>query len=204
MRFRYLTKQFIFKRTLGGHLWASFRAFSSTKSRRIALGTPPILSTKNPVNLLQIWLAEYALKYELLSSRVWLTLYVTLVCLTLSGPLPGAGSIIQITRALRMSNSEAMAPKDFYLDVGHRHGVKEGDILEVYRWLPVNNVFLGAPYHLVKVMLGEVRITIVEDSTSIARLHRYREAKELPAMESPSIMLGDQVKVNSKTSLPFQ
>ena len=73
-----ITKQFIFKRTLGGHLWASFRAFSSTKSRRTALGTPPILSTKKTANPLQIWLTEYALKYELLS--IFLFIFSFAVC----------------------------------------------------------------------------------------------------------------------------
>src|SRR3989338_9205994 len=68
-KYNWITKQFIFKRTLGGHLLASFRAFSSTKSRRTALGAPPILSTKKPANPLQIWLTEYALKYELLSNH---------------------------------------------------------------------------------------------------------------------------------------
>src|SRR3989338_8796902 len=73
-----ITKQFIFKRTLGGNLWASFCAFSSTKSRRTALGTPPILSTKKTANPLQIWLTEYALKYELLS--IFLFIFSFAVC----------------------------------------------------------------------------------------------------------------------------
>lgn len=101
-----------------------------------------------------------------------------------------------------MTNAEPLPPKDFYIDMGARDGLKEGEILTVYRLLPVVNALVGAPHNILRVPLGEVKVTILGESSAATRVHTQRDLAELPALDPQSFMLGDQVQ--KKTSLPFQ
>ncbi len=112
------------------------------------------------------------------------------------------GTIIQVARRLRMSYSEPVPPKDYFIDLGERDGLKVGDRVEVYRYVPVPNRMASGDWHVMKVTLGELRIKQVGESTSVARYEREREINSLPAMEYQSLMLGDQVIL--KTGLPFK
>ncbi|MFM8314874.1 MAG: hypothetical protein ACKOA8_11365 [Deltaproteobacteria bacterium] len=112
------------------------------------------------------------------------------------------GTIIQVARRLRMSYSEPVPPKDYFIDLGERDGLKVGDRVEVYRYVPVPNRMASGDWHVMKVTLGELKIKQVGESTSVARYEREREINSLPAMEYQSLMLGDQVIL--KTGLPFK
>lgn len=112
------------------------------------------------------------------------------------------GNVIHVSRQLRMSYLEPMPPKDFFVDLGQRDGVKVGDIVEVFRMIPVVNSMSGGPWHLMRVSLGEMKLVFVGESTSIGRVEVEREPASFPTMEYQSIMLGDQVQVKAP-SLPF-
>lgn len=109
-----------------------------------------------------------------------------------------AGNIIQVSRKLRMSHLEPLPPKEFYIDLGARDGVKAGDILEVFRMLPVVNSMSGGAWHLMKVTLGDIKVTLVGDSTSIGRIATEREPASLPSIEYQGFMVGDQVETRSQ------
>lgn len=112
------------------------------------------------------------------------------------------GNIIQVNRKLRMSRLEPLPPKEFYIDLGTRDGVKSGDVLEVFRMLPVVNSLSGGAWHLMKVTLGEIRLNFVGESTAIGRIANDREPSSLPSVEYQSFMVGDQVEV--KAQLPSE
>lgn len=117
------------------------------------------------------------------------------------------GNIIQVTRKLRMSYREPLPPKEFYFDLGVRDGLKEGDIVEVFRMIPVVNSMSGGAWHLMRVTLGQMRITFVGESTSIGRSVNDREPASLPSVDYQSFMIGDQVEAkvpDAKSGLPFQ
>lgn len=124
---------------------------------------------------------------------------VSLIFLTLTAEAT-TGSIIQVTRKLRMSANETLPPKDYFLDLGQRNGVKVGDVYEVTRQIPITNAFAGGAWHLMKVTLGEVKIYAVGESTSVGRVEVERDPSSLPAMEYQSFMIGDGVQL--KTNLP--
>jgi len=113
----------------------------------------------------------------------------------------GEGNIIYISRKLKMSSLDATAPKDFYVDLGDQQGLKTGDVLEVYRVQPVLNGVTGDANNFVRVRLGELKIILLGEFSSIARIHTLADAKELPVLDYPAFMLGDVVA--AKTSLPF-
>lgn len=117
------------------------------------------------------------------------------------------GNIIQVSRKLRMSYREPLPPKEYYFDLGMRDGLKEGDIIEVFRMIPVINSMSGGAWHLMRVTLGQLRITFLGESTSIGRSVNDREPQSLPSVEYPVFMIGDQVETkipDTKTGLPFQ
>ena len=113
-----------------------------------------------------------------------------------------SGSIVQVTRQLKMLNDEDLPPKNFFLDIGSRDGVRQGEVYEVTRLIPVLNSAVGAPHSLMTISLGELEILQVGEGTSLARVKDTVDAYELPAMESSTFMIGDQVR--RKSSLPFQ
>lgn len=101
-----------------------------------------------------------------------------------------------------MSYLEPVPPKDFYVDLGTRDGVKVGDVLEVFRMLPVVNSMSGGPWHLMKVTLGDIKLTAVGDSTSIGRIANEREPQSLPSIDYQGFMVGDQVEMRSQLPTP--
>lgn len=142
-----------------------------------------------------------------------LILTISVLLLTQSA-FSATGTIIQVTRRLRMSSLEAPAPKDYFVDLGARNGVQVGDVLQVYRMVPVMNQLTGGAWHLMKAILGEVKIYMVGESTCVGHLESDRDLSSIPVHDYPNFMLGDQVEMKAplaalpealeKSSLPFQ
>jgi hypothetical protein len=103
------------------------------------------------------------------------------------------GTIIQVSRKLRLSYNESMPPKDYFIDLGTRNGIKVGDVFEVTRQIPVQNSLSEGPWHLMKVTLGDIRVYAVGESTAVGHSDFEREPTALPAMEFQTFMLGDEV-----------
>ncbi len=101
-----------------------------------------------------------------------------------------------------MSVGEISAPKDYYIDLGEQNGVKVGDIFTVSRVMSVLNESTGDSTNLLRIPLGEVKVFLVGEFSSIARLTAPVDPKELPVLNYPLVMLGDEVEL--KTILPFQ
>lgn len=111
------------------------------------------------------------------------------------------GTIIYVSRKLRMSSSEGAPPRDFYIDLGQHQGLKLGDILTVTRVQPILNGVTGDSNNFIRVVLGEIKVTMLGEFSSIARVLSHTDPNELPVMDYPGFMLGDVVK--PKSSLPF-
>jgi hypothetical protein len=112
------------------------------------------------------------------------------------------GTIIEVSRALRMSSQDPLPPKDFTLDMGSHEGVKVGDLLEVSREFVVVNAISQAPDHPMRVILGEMKIIAVGEFNSIGRMESQRSLEEIPALDPTGFSLGDQVR--TKSGFPFR
>ncbi len=108
------------------------------------------------------------------------------------------GNIIQVSRKLRMSYREPNPPKEYYVDLGIRDGVKVGDVVEVYRMVPVVNSMSGGAWHLMRVSLGELKLSVVGESTAIGRSYNDREPQSLPSLEYQAFMIGDEVEFKTE------
>lgn len=115
---------------------------------------------------------------------------------------PQSGTVIQISRKLRMSSQESTPPRDYYLDLGEQHGVKVGDVFTVYRELSVINELSGQNASLLRVPLGEVTVYLVGEQVSVGRITQSLSPNDLPVMNSTQIRVGDVASL--KSNLPFK
>lgn len=155
-------------------------------------------SSKKPVRLNK-FLQNSDKKYMTLR----LTLLGVLPFLLLSKsaqPAQPQGTIIQVLTKLRMNSAEPPSAKDYFIDVGRRLGVKEGDIFEVLRPYSVMDHTTGEVTELLTIPLAEVKVFLVGEHSSIARVVAYRDPQTLPVLEYTSILLGDEARL--KSSLP--
>ncbi|MBI4404383.1 MAG: hypothetical protein HY537_09495 [Deltaproteobacteria bacterium] len=129
-----------------------------------------------------------------------------MVCCILFIGLPSfaapSGNIVEVTKRLRLSSAEAMPPKDYFIDVGTKHGINEGSVLEVKRVILAMDRFSGMGRHFIPIVLGELRVVAAGEYSSIARVHSQRSLDQLPSMDYSVFMLGDSVEM--KSALPFQ
>ena len=110
--------------------------------------------------------------------------------------------VVAVGPRFRMSNQEPLPPKDYYVDLGRRDGLKEGDALTVYREVVPMHGQLGLLQYPVRVLIGEAVVMAVGEKGSFVRQANAKPAGALPFSEFPSFMLGDEVQ--TKTSLPFK
>ncbi len=117
-----------------------------------------------------------------------------------------SGSIIRVQRKIRMSESDPLPPKEYFIDLGSRDGLQAGDQLQVYRQLPVVNGQSGGPWHILRVRIGDLKVAYVGETSSLAREVEGRDLASLPPLEYQTFMLGDEVQrtmgLQKETSSP--
>jgi len=55
----------------------------------------------------------------------------------------------------------------------------------------------SGPTHVLRVVLGEVKVLTVGETASIARMQGQRVASDLPTMDYQNFMVGDTVEARS-------
>ncbi|MBI1861231.1 MAG: hypothetical protein HYR96_09975 [Deltaproteobacteria bacterium] len=120
-------------------------------------------------------------------------LWILLGLLSASSEAAPSGTIVQIAHRLPMSGAEKPLPRDFYVDLGAKHGLKEGDKIQVSRLIPVMQSMSGQPASLVRLPMGEAAVLRVSDFVSLARTTQLVPPSQLPSMNYYQFMLGDTV-----------
>jgi hypothetical protein len=98
-----------------------------------------------------------------------------------------------------MSYSEPPAGRDFYINLGTRHGVRPGDRLLVQRTVSSSDSVSDQSIHLIPVVLGEMLVVAVGETACIA--HQDSLASALPFFQYPGFMVGDDIL--TKSGLPL-
>lgn len=129
-------------------------------------------------------------------------LILVLVVMAHSAHADITGEIINISRKLRMTMAEPPSPRDIYINRGELNGVKPGDVLQVFRETVILDALTGSASSLVRIPMGEIKVILTGQYASVARITSLRPVSELPVLDFPWIMMGDQVEL--KQSLPFQ
>lgn len=113
----------------------------------------------------------------------------------------GSGSILHASRRLRMSVTEPLPAKDFYLNLGARDGLRVGDKLTVQRTVAVRDLYQDGKVHLIPVLLGSLQIIAVGQTAAIGREESMTPAASLPGFQHMGFQVGDEVL--AKTDLPL-
>lgn len=114
------------------------------------------------------------------------------------------GTVIFISRKLRLSSDEPISAKDFYLNRGDRHGLRTGDSVEIYREMSVLNGLTGNSVTLVRVKLGEMKVLATGDFSAVARMETMSDPRDLPSLDYPGVMLGDSFVSKGESATPAE
>lgn len=88
--------------------------------------------------------------------------------------------------------------KNFYVNLGQDQGLKNGDVLNVFRIISRLDPYASKRRYNHKVKIGELKIVHSENSSSITELNSFTNKKERPYLEIGKFMVGDRVGVRIK------
>jgi hypothetical protein len=121
--------------------------------------------------------------------------------------IASAGVIVSSSRPLRMSYSEPLPPKEYYVNLGAQDGLKIGDHLQVRRAVGMSDMFSENAVHLVQAPLADLQVVAMGETGCIARQDTTRTPTSLPSFQFMGPMIGDEVVAVvapvAKTELPL-
>jgi hypothetical protein len=104
------------------------------------------------------------------------------------------GVIYQAAYRLKLSDKEDAPYRDYFANIGSRHGVQVGEVLEVLRAVPAVNALWGGVSALLEVVIGEVQVLAVSPAGSIVRMVKQTEPERMPVLQYSRFMIGDSVR----------
>ncbi len=102
--------------------------------------------------------------------------------------------VYQVFRPIDLGYGAEPPPKDFYVGLGQKNGLKRGSILDVYRKTASFDAVTQkhAGDHMIPV--ARIKIIHVENATAIGRLDEYVSMSMEPVLSTQAIMVGDWVR----------
>ena len=105
-------------------------------------------------------------------------------------------SIFDSRRAIPMADSETTY-RDFYINGGIEHGVKQNMILTVKRRLTLYDSYRANTPIEIMVDVGRVKIIHTQKGLSVARLYSKFKRKNKTILENDFIMVGDKIDMST-------
>lgn len=102
--------------------------------------------------------------------------------------------VYSVYRPVDLGLPNTKPEKDFYINMGTKHGLKNGNMLEVSRRTPTYDVTNKKLFQDVTFPIAKLRVIHVEDSASIARLNEMLPYESTPSISPNTVMVGDIVK----------
>lgn len=114
-------------------------------------------------------------------------------------PIPEAQAadfvVYSIYQSVDLGDPKTPPQRDFYLNMGAAHGVREGMTIEVSRRVPTYDVISEKLYQDVTFPIARLKIIHVESTAAIARMDKMLPLEKTPAISPRAVMVGDLVKV---------
>jgi hypothetical protein len=104
-------------------------------------------------------------------------------------------TVYSVYNALDLGNPGEKPVKDFYVNMGRSHGVREGTILEVLRRTPTYDAVSEKLYKEVTFPIARLKVIHVEPTAAIARLEKMLPEEKTPAVNPRAVMVGDLVQI---------
>ena len=132
--------------------------------------------------------------------KIWKATFLTAILAgaIIAYPLKSnAGDFIvySIYKGLDMGSSAEAPQKDFYVNMGSSHGVRDGQVLEVMRRAATYDLTNQKLYKDVMFPIAKLKVIHVESNAAIARLDAMLPAEKTPAITPRAVMVGDVIKV---------
>lgn len=107
--------------------------------------------------------------------------------------------IYSVYQSLNLGNEKEVPQKDFYINMGSLHGVREGSVIEVSRRVSTYDLVSQQLYRDMVFKVGYLKVIHVEPNAAIARLEKLLPPEESPAANPRAIMVGDLVQLAKET-----
>lgn len=104
--------------------------------------------------------------------------------------------IYSIGHELPMGNETDRKIKNFYINIGGAQGVKEGTVLDVFRFQSELNPYESNKRYNYKIKIGQLKVIHSDSEAAIGRIEKMREDEDLPLLEFKGLMIGDHVGIH--------
>ncbi|MBK9294341.1 MAG: hypothetical protein IPM57_07830 [Oligoflexia bacterium] len=93
---------------------------------------------------------------------------------------------------------------DYYINIGQEQGVQPGQIINVYRRVPVIDVYKYQNHPDMRVAVGKLKVIYTQKTMSVARLYKSATPSKTPVLEFEKMMVGDRVEKTNMTENDFK
>lgn len=109
----------------------------------------------------------------------------------------GFFSVYQVYQNIPLGTaSENSGQKNYYLNLGKAQGIEVGDLVEVYRRIPMVHNLERRYYQDLSFPFAQLKIIHTQWSASIGKLDKFLPEEETPTIAYPkAIMVGDEVRM---------
>lgn len=107
-----------------------------------------------------------------------------------------AVTVFDVRKSLRLNESDPIY-HDYYINAGSNQGLRRGLLVTVQRRIPFRDNSLSKVQEDLVVNVAILELIHVQNSFSIARLHRSLIGKASPVLEYDAVMVGDKADMGS-------
>lgn len=132
---------------------------------------------------------------EFIVRWLWMISILIIVSIPTRSAYSAENTVYSVFQSLNMGNPGEVTHRDYYVTMGSSQGVRVGSKLEVYRRMPSYDLESQKLYKDVSFSIGELKVIHVESTAAIARLVKLNSPESTPAMITPSVLVGDVVKL---------
>lgn len=121
---------------------------------------------------------------------------LTLLALPIATPAQEPDYMVySVYSGVFMGNPGEIPRKDFFVNMGSKHGLRAGMQLQVLRKTPTYDLLSKKLYRDMTYPIGVLKVIHSEEDASIARLEKMLPDDQTPALSPRAVMVGDLVRV---------
>jgi len=102
--------------------------------------------------------------------------------------------VYEVHQNLSLGGSLSTSSKEYYVNFGLEHGVKNGDLLQVSRRVPTYDLINQQFYREVVFPIARLRVIHSDLGASVCRLERILSDDSAVSISPKSVMVGDLVR----------
>ena len=101
-------------------------------------------------------------------------------------------SVVDVRRNIPLADTDPVY-RDYHINAGTEHGLKEGMVVKVNRRVTMRDVTGTQSFGELIIPVGQVKILFVQDKIAVARDFEFFSRDIYPNVEQASVMIGDKL-----------